>query len=71
MSIENQYEAAGRKLADHILEIIPNNPQILSFEDVWDLFTVQDYKGDTLGIEPTMAMAMWALNTAKQEYSAK
>jgi hypothetical protein len=71
MTIENQNASARRKLADHILEIIPNNPQILSFKDVWDLFSVEDYKGDELGIQPTMAIAILALNTARQEYSGK
>lgn len=62
------YEGCAEEMKRRILALIPDHPEILDMNDVWDLFKVPGFYVDDLG--PSMAQAMAALAAAQQEARA-
>lgn len=63
------YQSTADELANRIYDLIPQNPQILDMEDVWDLFKIPGFKCKDL--QPSMAQAMFALNKATRMYKGE
>lgn len=64
--MSGSYEATADELTKRITALIPENPEILTLESVWDLFKVPGFKCEDL--QPSMAQASWSLGKAKSEY---
>lgn len=60
------YEETADELTKRILALIPDHPEIITFESPWDLFGVAGFKCNDLG--PSMFQAAWALRNARQIY---
>jgi hypothetical protein len=65
-SIEKAYSDTADKLVQRIIDLIPDNPEILEMKEAWDLFKVKDFKCDDIG--PSLFQASWSLSKAKQLY---
>ena len=66
MSAAVMYEANGNELADRILGMIPDHPEILEMESACDLFTIDGF--DCSDLNPSLAQAGWAFNRARQVF---
>ena len=66
MSTTQLYEATGNELADRILRMIPDHPEILEMESACDLFKIDGF--DCSDLNPSLAQAGWAFNRARQVF---
>lgn len=60
------YEASADKLVKRIMACIPGHPEILDFDNPFQLFKVDGFKCDDIG--PSLFQAQWSLSKAKQLY---
>jgi len=60
------YKITIETLTDRILELIPENLEILDFEQPWALFSIKEFKVNDLS--PSYMQAAVALNKAKERY---
>lgn len=61
------YESSLEILIDRIFELIPENMEILDFDQPWALFSISEFKVDDLS--PSYMQAAVALNKAKERYN--
>lgn len=62
------YAAVGNRLEERIFQLIPEHPEILEMEDVWDLFKIKEF--DCQDLAPSLFQASWALAHARKRYEA-
>lgn len=62
------YESTANELANRILALLPDHPELRTSTDPWQLFKVPGFKCDDL--QPSLAQAAWALGEAQGRYSA-
>ena len=67
MSESAEYVATANELGQRIYDLIPDHPEILTLESVWDLFGVEGFKCDDL--DPSMGQAMGALGWARSKWN--
>lgn len=60
------YESTGNILADRILKLIPEHPEILTIEGAFDMFKVEGFYCDDL--QPSLGQATWAIGRACRMY---
>ncbi len=61
------YESSLETLVDRIFELIPENLEILDFDQPWALFSIKEFKVNDLS--PSYMQAAVALNKAKERYN--
>lgn len=61
------YKNSLETLIDRIFELIPENLEILDFDQPWALFSINEFKVDDLS--PSYMQAAVALNKAKERYN--
>jgi len=64
--MKKSYRNTAELLVDLILKLIPDNLEILEFEEPWSLFSIKDFK--VADLSPSYAQAAVALSKAKAKY---
>jgi hypothetical protein len=64
VSVPDDYVSTADELVRRIEALIPEHPEILTFDSAWSLFDVPGFKCNDIG--PSAAQAMWALATAQR-----
>ena len=63
------YKSTIETLIDRIFELIPENLEILDFDQPWALFSIKEFKINDLS--PSYMQAAIALNKAKERYNER
>jgi len=63
------YKSTIETLIDRIFELIPENLEILDFDQPWALFSIKEFKIN--GLSPSYMQAAIALNKAKERYNER
>ena len=66
MTVHELYEATTNELRDRILALIPEHPEILDIESLFDLYDIDGFECDDL--QPSMGQARRALESAKKAF---
>ena len=65
--MEKSYRETANILVDRIYELILKYPEILKFENAWELFSLEEFK--VADLSPSFAQASVALLRAKERYN--
>jgi hypothetical protein len=63
------YETTANELSKRIEALMPDNPQVRTMTDPWQLFKVPGFKCDYL--QPSLAQAACALGAAQGRYNQR
>ena len=66
MTEAQEYAATAGWLVERIMLLIPAHPEIMEFDDPWQLFKIKEFECDD--IAPSLAQANWALAEAQCRY---